>query len=68
MDTTVQTMAGSWTHLQDDFHCEDRCETDVKVSKNLGTETPVLDETWVTWESLSVFRHPGVPLWTGEAI
>lgn len=29
---------GRGTHLQHDFDCEDRGETNVKVSKNLGTE------------------------------
>ena len=43
---------GRGTHLQDDFDCEDRCETNVKVSENLGTEAPELDEIWVTWEML----------------
>lgn len=43
---------GRGTHLQHDFDCEDRGETNVKVSKNLGTEAQELDEIWVTWEML----------------
>lgn len=43
---------GRQTHLQDDFNCEDRGETNVKVSKNLGTEAPELGEIWVTREML----------------
>lgn len=49
-------VAGPWTHLQDDFNCEDRSETNVKVSKNLKTERAALGETWVTCDS--VFKHP----------
>jgi len=37
-------------YLQDDFNSEDRSETDVKVSKNLGAQAPELDEIGVTRE------------------